>query len=258
MSEILVKPSNEQKQIIEYVSNKKNIIVNAVAGSGKTTILLILGIKMKHKKILQITYNKQLKNEVKTKINNLNLSNIEIQTYHGLAVKYYDHAAHTDDNMANILKYDTKIKYRPTFDIIVIDEVQDMTQNYYELIFKFLQDIGYTSNILILGDSYQGVYEFKNADTRFLLLSRFLWNRTDFIQLPLNRSFRVTTQIASFVNKVMLGHDRIISTKKSKHQIYYYRTNIYKQDEKKNIFFDKIQDDISLSLPLQLDWEVLP
>jgi hypothetical protein len=224
--------SEEQKKIIDKIISKKNVVVNAVAGSGKTTTLLLLAEKQKHKKILQITYNKQLKNEVRKKIENLKLNNVEIQTYHGLAVKFYDQNAHTDDNLVKIIKNDMKIKYRPNYDIIVIDEVQDMTSNYYELIYKFIQDLGYKNNILILGDSYQGVYEFKNADIRFLLFSDKLWDRNnkkkeDFEKLTLNQSYRMTTQISSFVNKILLGHDRIISKKKGEHPVYYYRINTF-------------------------------
>jgi hypothetical protein len=236
----MIEPSKEQKIIIESTINKKNIICNAVAGSGKTTTLLLLGSKLKHKKILQITYNKQLKNEVRKKVDELNLNNIDVQTYHGLAVKYYDANAHTDDNMIKIFKLDLKIRFRPVYDIIVIDEVQDMTPNYYELIYKFINDIGYKNNILILGDSYQSVYEFKNADKRFLLFSHKLWNKKDFDQLTLRESFRMTTQIASFVNKVMLGHDRIISHKKGSHPVYYYRTNIFKNMTENDEFYTKI------------------
>lgn len=236
----MIKPSLEQKNIIEYTIKGKNIIVNAVAGSGKTTTLLLLGNKLKNKKILQITYNKSLKHEVRKKVEKLNLHNIEVQTYHGLAVKYYDSNAHTDDNMAKIIKNDTRIRYRPVYDVIVIDEVQDMTPNYYELIYKFIQDIGYRNNILILGDIHQGVYEFKNADSRFLLFSKHLWNKKKIKKLTLNQSFRMTTQISSFVNKVMLGYDRIKSKKKGNHPVYYYRTNIFKNIGETDEFFNKI------------------
>ena len=49
-----LKPSDEQKIIIDAVSNNKNVIVNAVAGSGKTTTLLFIAQQNKNKKILQI------------------------------------------------------------------------------------------------------------------------------------------------------------------------------------------------------------
>ena len=52
--------SIEQKNIIDLCSNKQNIIVDAVAGSGKTTTLL--GIATASNNLtLAVLYNKSLK-----------------------------------------------------------------------------------------------------------------------------------------------------------------------------------------------------
>jgi hypothetical protein len=225
-ADVTIKPSDEQEKIIQAITNGKNVIVNAVAGSGKTTTLLFIAQRNTEKKILQITYNKQLKFEVRAKVEKVNINNVEIQTYHSLAVRYYNPKAYTDEEMIKILEKDSVPRFIPRYDIVVIDEAQDMTQNYYELVYKFLQDIGFEGNLLILGDSYQGVYEFKNADTRYLLLAHKLWKR-NFEFLALNQSYRLSTNIASFVNKIMIGHDRIVSNKKVDQSVHYYRVNAY-------------------------------
>jgi hypothetical protein len=225
-----IKPSDEQNNIIESIKNNKSVVVNSVAGAGKTTTLLFIAFHNKNKKILQITYNKQLKLEVRNKIKNYDIDNVEIHTYHSLAVKNYDPNCFTDTGIIDVLEKNKPIKNEiPKYDIIVIDEVQDMTPNYYELIYKFMSDINFKSNILVLGDHNQGIYEFKNADTRFLTLSHKLWFFSDigFDKLTLNQSYRVTKPIAWFVNNVMLGNDRIISNKESNHKIYYYKKSIY-------------------------------
>ena len=54
MTNIIFKPSEEQEKIINAIVNNKNVIVNAVAGSGKTTTVLLIANKLQHKKILQI------------------------------------------------------------------------------------------------------------------------------------------------------------------------------------------------------------
>lgn len=223
-----ISPSIEQQNIISSIQNNKNVVVDSVAGAGKTTTLIFVAEHNPNKKILQITYNKQLKLEVREKMKLLEIENVEIHTYHSLAVKYYDPKCYTDDNIIKVMTKKIPInKPQLRFDLIVIDEVQDMTPNYYELIYKFMKDINFNSNILILGDTYQGVYEFKNADTRFLSFSTKIWNLQGFEQLNLNESYRVTEQIAWFVNKAMLGYDRIISKKKSNHKIYYYKKSIH-------------------------------
>jgi hypothetical protein len=222
-----ITPSEEQKSIIDCITAGKHTMVDAVAGSGKTTTMIFIGRQNSNKKILQITYNKQLKLEVREKVLEENLQNLEIHTYHSLTVKFYDKDAHTDDAITKVLTKNTPPKTARKYDILVIDEVQDMTPNYFTLICKFINDMKFNGTILILGDRYQGVYEFKNADTRFLIYSNKIWtdNMVDFVVLPLQQSYRVTKQIAYFVNSVMLGENRILSNKEGKHKVYYYKWN---------------------------------
>ena len=61
-------PSEEQQIIIDEIMNGNNVIVDACAGSGKSTTILSCAIKIPHKIILQTTYNNQLRQEIKIKI----------------------------------------------------------------------------------------------------------------------------------------------------------------------------------------------
>lgn len=223
----IIYPSNEQKAIINCITNEKNATVDAVAGSGKTTTVMFIAQENSKKRILQVTYNKELKLEVREKVENAKITNLDIHTYHSLAVRFYDKNCYTDDKIIKILSSNNAPKVVIKYDIIIVDEVQDMTPNYFSLICKFINDMKMqNSTILVLGDRYQGVYDFKNADTRFLTFSdKILSNKKEFVKLPMQESYRVTKQIAWFVNKVMLGQDRIISNKDSNHKVYYYRKN---------------------------------
>lgn len=223
----IIYPSGEQKAIINCITNGKNCMVDAVAGSGKTTTVMFIAQENPKKKILQVTYNKELKLEVREKVENAKITNLDIHTYHSLAVRFYDKTCYTDDKIIKILSNNSAPKIVTKYDIIIVDEVQDMTPNYFSLICKFIHDMKMeNSTMLILGDRYQGVYDFKNADTRFLTFSdKILTTANDFVKLPMQESYRVTRQIAWFVNKVMLGQDRIIANKEGKHKIYYYRKN---------------------------------
>ena len=217
-----IKPSHEQQTIIDCISLDNNVYVDAVAGSGKTTVCIFIAKKNKDKNILQITYNKHLKNEVRNKIKLCNVeSNIEINTYHSLGVKFYTEAAKTDDGILQIIKTNMKPKKIQNYDILIIDESQDMTPVYYEFIIKFIKDMNLDKSIiLVMGDRFQSVYQFKNADPRFLTLSKDIWK--DGIKLlPLQQSYRVTKQISYFVNNVMLGYERIVSLKEGPSVIYY-------------------------------------
>ena len=110
-------------------------------------------------------------------------------------------------------------------DILFIDESQDMILDYYSLIKKFIQDTRSNPQIIVLGDRYQGIYEFKGADIKFLTLADKIWN-IPFIKLDLSHSYRLTNQIGWFVNSVMLGYNRI-QTNKSGPPIDYYIANSY-------------------------------
>lgn len=223
----IINPSDEQKAIINCVTEGKFVTVDAVAGSGKTTTVMFIAKHNPKKKILQITYNKELKLEVRRKVEEAQISNIDIHTFHSLAVRYYDKECYTDDKIIKVLSQNIAPKIEKKYDILIIDEVQDMTPNYFSLVCKFINDMKLEkSNILVLGDRYQGIYDFKNADTRFLIHSDKIWdNEGKFIKLPMQESYRVTKQIAWFVNKAMLGHDRIISNKNSKNKVLYYKKN---------------------------------
>lgn len=101
----LPKASEEQINVITYADS--NIIVDSVAGSGKTTTILHLAQTMSianpYDLILLLTYNKKLKLETRKKIELLNLRNIEAHSYHSAAVKYYDHKCFDDYNLMNVV-----------------------------------------------------------------------------------------------------------------------------------------------------------
>lgn len=226
-----MQPSNEQMNILGAVGDKKHIVVSAAAGSGKTTSVLFIAEQNKHKKIVQITYNKSLKIEVRKKVEERNITNLGIHTYHSFCLKYYDDACHNDDCIIKILEKDNEPKSIGKFDILIVDEVQDMTLNYYNIICKTVRDMKLENSLFIaLGDRYQGIYGFKNADTRFLTMGDKLYPRLfknkECVFLPLSQSYRITNQMASFINEVMVGGNRIISEKQGD-PVYYYRMKMF-------------------------------
>lgn len=224
--------SEEQKKII---NSKTNIKVDAVAGSGKTTTILHMGLENKNKKIFQITYNNLLKREVRKKSQRLCLKNMEIHTYHSLAVKYYNPNAYTDEEIKKIISSNMEIKKEmeiEPFDILFIDETQDMIYDYYRLVKKFINDTNSKPQIIIMGDKYQGIYNFKGADVKFLTLGDKIWLNNKMIKnkfesLNLSTSYRLTNQISWFVNNVMLGYNRI-NTIKNGPKVDYYISNPFK------------------------------
>lgn len=219
--------SEEQFIIINHIKNGKNVVVDACAGSGKSTTILSCAKSMPDKKFLQITYNSMLRMEIKEKVEILGLKNISIHTYHSLAVAKYSKNAFTDTGLRQILYQNINpLSLIKPQDIIVLDEAQDMTFLYFQFIIKYCRDMGTPFQLLILGDYMQGLYEFKGADIRFLTMGDEIWREfnnlktKEFIKCTLKTSYRITKPMADFINKVMLGDNRIEACKDGQPVLY--------------------------------------
>jgi len=227
-------PSGEQKIIIDNVKNNNNVIVDACAGSGKSTTVLSMAKILNRRKFLQVTYNSLLRHEVKDKVKSLKIKNIKVHTYHSLAVRYYLSSSYTDTGIRHILH--TNMPPREDIehiDVLVIDEAQDMTHLYFSLIIKFLRDFNKKIQLVVLGDYKQGLYDFKGSDTRFLTDADIIWKKspflkynTKFVKNSLKMSYRITNPIRSFVNTVMLNEQRMLSCKDGDNVLYCRRPQV--------------------------------
>ena len=230
-------PSQEQQVVINHIINGDNCVVDACAGSGKSTTILSSAVAMPTKSFLQMTYNSALRKDVIDKVDEYGLLNLEVHTYHSFAVKYFLPSAHTDTGIRHLLYNKmAPVKDIPCYNVIVLDEAQDMTLLYYHFIVHITKAMGTPFQLLILGDWMQGLYEFKGADTRFLTLAHEIWAGTaklltqTFHKCTLRMSYRVTRQMAEFVNSVMLGCDRLEACKDGPKVMYIRnsRSNIEK------------------------------
>jgi hypothetical protein len=227
----MLEPSSEQQLIIDNIKKGKNVIVDACAGSGKSTTILSCAQQMPEKRFLQITYNSMLRMEIKDKVKQLCLKNITVHTYHSLAVAKYTKEACTDTGIRKILRENIQpISQIYPQNVIVLDETQDMTYLYYQFVVKFCKDMGTPFQILVLGDYMQGLYEFKGADIRFLTMADQIWSNfsqlstPEFLKCSLKMSYRITNQMASFVNEAMLGENRLYACKDGEPVIYIRNT----------------------------------
>jgi len=224
-------PSEEQRNIINNIKNGVNIHVQAVAGSGKSTSVFSICKEFTDKTILLLTYNASLRLETKERARKYDLQNMEVHTFHSLGVNYYTDNAHTDTGLRQILLY----KYNPQktikpFDILVIDENQDMTQLYFMIVIKFLLDYGQKIQMICLGDERQCIYDFKGADSRFLSMCGKLWKSFIFLKTPefvtcdLKTSYRITDQMGKFVNRCLYDQE-IMKTCRSGPNVVYVRNS---------------------------------
>jgi hypothetical protein len=231
--------STEQQQIITFAKDY-NLIVNACAGSGKTTTIIYLAKEYPKMKMLLLTYNKRLKLETRTKITNLEINNLDVHTYHSFCVKYYKKKCYTNNGIIKLLNEKCKTQIAYNFDLIIIDEAQDMTPLYYELVIKIINENNSKVSmskfihqkgefrLCLLGDELQSIYGFNGADARFLTMADkiFTINNREWKKLTLSTSFRITNQMAHFVNKCLLKYDKI-NTCKDGEKVKYIITDCF-------------------------------
>lgn len=211
--------SIEQQAVINALKEGNNVVCNGAPGCGKSTTICWIAKTHPDVNICFFTYNRKLCCETRKRAVELEIKNLTINTYHSFCVRYYDRECFTDTGIINILKPENKNKKKLAdymFDMIIIDEAQDMTPLYFELICKVVKDNKNKCQFCILGDEYQSIYQFNNADARYITLAEkiFKFNDLPWSSLKLSTSFRVTYEIADFVNKCMLrGQNKIVATK---------------------------------------------
>ena len=142
----------------------------------------------------------------------MKLENCEVHSYHAFYNKYYDHC-HDDTMMRNILRKRMKPKQNYTFNMIILDEAQDITPVYYESICKIIKDNNKKVNIAVFGDRKQSIYSFNNADSRFIEYANNLfcfgskYTNTQWKNVNFDITFRLSDKIADFVNNCILDND---------------------------------------------------
>lgn len=227
----LPKPSEEQANILVSFLSGYNIIVDSVAGSGKTTTVLHCSTRTK-KSILMLTYNRRLKEECRSKA--ANIPNLEVHSYHSLAYRYYKPGYYHDSDISDILTEDIRPLYPICFDIIVLDEQQDMKPLYASLIKKLLKDSGRKVQIMVIGDEYQNIYAYAGSDSRYLTMADKVFARyTDrsWRRHKISISYRLNNQTASFINTHFFKHNRINTIRSGCRPVYIcaspFETSLY-------------------------------
>lgn len=209
-----LEPSDEQLKVIE-AARTHNVLVAARPGSGKTAIARFYAEKYKDKTLGIFTFSKHLQTETSKKLSKYG-SRVKSLTFHGLATKMFGINVNNEHILYDIRSRNCEPHDILKFDTIVVDEAQDLTENIYWLLGKYLlcatRKFGKSPRIIVLGDIRQAIFEFRGADHRFCeyapkifsAFSKDPW-MDDF---SLDQSFRLSRQNAQFVNCI-IGEDYI-------------------------------------------------
>lgn len=202
--------SSEQALVVHALRQGSNAIVNAVAGSGKTTTILQIAAAFPDKKILAVLYNRRLKFETKIRAVAARVKNLTVDNYHGFAFRHYSEECTNDHGLERVVVEDAPLRNsdRVQFDILCLDEVQDMTPLLFRLVRKMIADTPSRKaplQYVVLGDTKQEIYSFNHADARFLAYADecFPTDRK-WVRIDHRTSYRLTRTMAEFLNAAVL------------------------------------------------------
>eukprot|EP00759_Apiculatamorpha_spiralis_P044250 PhF_6_TR41310/c0_g1_i3/m.62565 len=210
-----MKLSDEQQAVVNAIVRGENVVVRAVAGSGKTTTAIeaCRAYVEAHCNCLIVTYNKLLKNDVRDKLREKAREDPRWETYteahnfHALCNKYLWRGG---DNTAIIqgVRVNQPLISVHFYSLIIVDEVQDMDSNFYELLIKIIRFGERTDHIkpvfLLLGDPFQQIYAYRGASLEYMLRCQQYFGpyamKPDFTRLHLSYSYRISHEMAAFIN----------------------------------------------------------
>lgn len=190
-----LKLSDEQQAFIEFALKGKNILVDACIGSGKTTAIQHLCNQLPPaKKILYLTYNRLLKLDAKSKIKK---KNVTVTNYHGFAYMVLKRSGRSV-GISDLIQ--TLIHEKPLiekYDILIIDEYQDIEQELAELL-QMVKDSNPRMQIIAVGDMEQKIYDKTTLDVE-LFMKEFL---EEHLRLRFTQCFRLSNNLAAMLGRV--------------------------------------------------------
>ncbi|KAI1391631.1 P-loop containing nucleoside triphosphate hydrolase protein [Hypoxylon trugodes] len=230
-------PSSEQENIIK-LSRVQNVVVSARPGAGKTATAEAIVAANPNKNIAVVTYSKRLQLETERRLKRY--TTCDVFTFHGMAGKLFSTVAHTDTIIQNLRrKGERPIWNNKRYDIVILDEMQDCTDDLFWLSCSFILAVrraigGCTPKIVVLGDERQAIYDFRGADSRFLSLSPCIMSAlslSKWTPLPLSKSFRLSRETAGFVNDVFLGGEKYLTGTHDGPKPLYMCANLFEVDK---------------------------
>ncbi len=187
--------SEEQQQFIMDALAGNNILVDACIGSGKTTAIQYLCDEFSSKKnILYLTYNKLLKLDARSKIQN---NNVTVTNYHGFAYMMLKKAGRSANVSDMVQVYLREVHSSPKYDVLIIDEYQDIDQELANLL-KVIKAKNPDIQIIAVGDMEQKIYDKTTLNVKGFI-SDFLGVHKN---LEFTKCFRISEGLAEKLGRI--------------------------------------------------------
>ncbi len=186
--------SDEQQIFIEKALQGENILVDACIGSGKTTAIQNLcNVLPSKKKVLYLTYNKLLKLDAQSKIR----KSVKVTNYHGFAYNILWErgiSVGVSDLIQKVIQIKPLVK---KYDILIIDEYQDIEQELAELL-QLIKDRSPNMQIIAVGDMEQKIYDKTTLNVESFM-KEFL---EEHLRLKFTQCFRLSDDLAAMLGRV--------------------------------------------------------
>ena len=202
-------PSDEQQEIINAITAGENVACQAMPGAGKTMTALLCALQL-NSPVLLLTFSTTLKVDTRKKKREYDVQNLYVHSYHSVL--------HTrENNVRTISQMHTRLNKKPSlYDIgkpelrdvkyLFIDEAQDVNDTYAKVVRYVASLMDEPPIVMVIGDYFQCVYKkIQGSDPEYLSCPETMWRglgRSDtFTDLRLSKSFRISHQMARFVNE---------------------------------------------------------
>lgn len=142
-----------------------------------------------------------------------------------LFAKYREHLKDAERHDVNILTYRYQSLVKPTWDFVVVDEVQDFTTVQLDLVLRALKD---PRNFILCGDANQIVHP---NFFSWSALKRHFYEQTDAespaeLMRVLNTNYRNSRQVTEVANRILrLKHARFRSVDKESNHLVHSNTD---------------------------------
>ena len=194
--EARVRLSDEQERLLDAVAHGRDVIVDAVAGSGKTTAIQALceaqGVG---RSVLYLTYSRLLKIDAQARV-----GNARVQNYHGVVYPSLL-AAGLDSSVGESIgtfnaRFGELADSFPRYDMIVVDEYQDIVTEYADLLDN-IRSLNPGMQVVMVGDMEQKLRSDTTLDAQ-----RFAAAFTDdAARLTFSQSFRLGPEMGELLSR---------------------------------------------------------
>lgn len=199
-----IRLSDEQQALLDAVATGRDVIVDATVGSGKTSsIQALCSAQEPDRRVLYLTYSKLLKIDAQRRVRGA-----KVQNYHGIVYPSLLAGGISCGIGESIRRFnETFLDFSadfPRYDLLVIDEYQDITEEYAQLLAN-IKSVNPLMQTVMVGDMAQKL----RSDTTLDVQNWAKGFCVDPQLLPFTQSFRIGPKLAELLgeawNKPIVG-----------------------------------------------------